>query len=212
MTREAALRALRVRTPRLELRLPSREELLELAEVARAGIHPPERMPFYVPWSDRAPLEEFPDEFVAHHEGRIAGWDDEAWSLGLVAFHEGRPVGEQSLRRAGDVVDTGSWLGAAWQNRGLGFEMRAGALELAFRGLGFGAATSGAFVDNPQSQRVSEKLGYRVVGRSTHAPRGKPVEELKYRLERDDWRCPVAIELHGVDAVAPFMSRSNRGS
>jgi RimJ/RimL family protein N-acetyltransferase len=211
MTREAALRALRVRTPRLELRLPDRDELVALAEVARAGIHPPERMPFYVPWSDRAQLPGFVDEFVAHHEGRIAGWD-EAWSLGLVAFHEGRPVGEQSLRRAGDVVDTGSWLGAAWQNRGLGTEMRAGVLELAFRGLGFDAATSGAFVDNPQSQRVSEKLGYRQAGTSTHAPRGQPAEERLYRLERADWRCPVAVELAGVEAVAPFMSRSNRGS
>jgi RimJ/RimL family protein N-acetyltransferase len=212
MTREAALRALRVRTPRLELRLPSHAELLELAEVARGGIHPPERMPFYVPWSDRAQLPEFVDEFVAHHEGRLTGWNDESWSLGLVAFHEERPVGEQSLRLAGDVVDTGSWLGAPWQNRGLGVEMRAGVLELAFRGLDYAAATSGAFVDNPQSQRVSQKLGYREVGTRTGSPRGEPVEELVYRLERDDWRCPVAVELAGVDAVAPFMSRSNRGS
>jgi len=212
MSREAALRALRVRTPRLELRLASRAELFALAEVARGGIHPPERMPFYVPWSDRAPLPEFPDEFVAHHEGRIAGWSDERWSLGLVAFHEGGPVGEQSLRRVGEVVDTGSWLGAPWQNRGLGTEMRAGVLELAFRGLGFEVATSGAFVDNPQSQRVSERLGYRVDGRSTHAPRGEPVEEITYRLERDDWRCPVGVELVGVEAVAPFMSRSIPGS
>jgi RimJ/RimL family protein N-acetyltransferase len=212
MTREAALRALRVRTPRLELRLPDRDELVALAEVARAGIHPPERMPFYVPWSDRAQLPEFVDEFVAHHEGRLTGWDDERWSLGLVAFHEGRPVGEQSLRRAGDVADTGSWLGAEWQNRGLGTEMRAGVLELAFRGLGFTAATSGAFVDNPQSQRVSEKLGYREVDTRTASPRGEPVLEHVYRLERDDWHCPVAVELAGIEAVAPFMSRSSAGS
>jgi RimJ/RimL family protein N-acetyltransferase len=212
MTREAALRALRVRTPRLELRLPDRDELVALAAVARAGIHPPERMPFYVPWSDRAQLPEFVDEFVAYHEGRLTGWDDERWSLGLVAFHEGRPVGEQSLRRAGDVADTGSWLGAAWQNRGLGTEMRAGVLELAFRGLGFAEASSGSFVDNPQSQRVSERLGYRRVGTATHAPRGEPVEEILYRIAREDWRCPCAVELVGVEAALPFMSRSSAGS
>jgi RimJ/RimL family protein N-acetyltransferase len=208
MEREAALRALRVRTPRLELRLPTREELVALADLARAGIHPPERMPFYVPWSDRAQLPEFSDEFVAHHVDGLAAWSDDAWTLNLAAFHDGRPIGIQSLRRAGDAVDTGSWLGAAWQDRGLGTEMRAGALELAFRGLGYPAATSGAFVDNPQSQRVSEKLGYRVVGRATHAPRDEPVEELLYRLDRDDWRCPVPVELAGVEAARPFMSRS----
>jgi RimJ/RimL family protein N-acetyltransferase len=90
--------------------------------------------------------------------------------------------------------------------------MRAGVLELAFRGLGYEAATSGAFADNPQSQRVSEKLGYRQVGTRTASPRGEPVPEHVYRLERADWRCPVAVELAGVEAVAPFMSRSNRGS
>ena len=209
MTREAALRALRVRTPRLELRLPDRDELRELAEVARGGVHPPERTPFYHPWTDRSHLPEFVEEFVAHHTDGLAEWSDEQWSLGLAAFHEGRAVGIQALRRAGDVVDTGSWLGAPWQNRGLGVEMRAGVLELAFRGLGWPAATSGAFVDNPQSQRVSEKLGYRRVGTATHAPRGEPVEEIVYRLERSDWRCPVAVELVGVGPIAAFMSRSS---
>ena len=42
----APLHALRVRTPRLELRLPTEAELVELYEVAAAGIHPPEEMPF----------------------------------------------------------------------------------------------------------------------------------------------------------------------
>ncbi len=44
--------ALQVRTRRLELRLPVGDELVELAHVARAGIHPPETMPFRVAWTD----------------------------------------------------------------------------------------------------------------------------------------------------------------
>jgi hypothetical protein len=42
----APLFALRIRTPRLELRFPTEAELVELYGVAAAGIHPPEEMPF----------------------------------------------------------------------------------------------------------------------------------------------------------------------
>jgi len=52
MTDVSALYGLRLHTPRLELRLGSRAELKTLAEVAKAGIHPPDEMPFAVPWTD----------------------------------------------------------------------------------------------------------------------------------------------------------------
>src|SRR5207249_2284686 len=45
---DARLRAIRLRTPRLELRVPTSDEVDELFEIARAGIHPPEEMPFAV--------------------------------------------------------------------------------------------------------------------------------------------------------------------
>ena len=41
---------LRLRTERLELRLPNDDEIAQLCEVARAGIHDPEEMPFAFPW------------------------------------------------------------------------------------------------------------------------------------------------------------------
>ena len=37
-----ALAGIRLRTPRLELRLPSEDELVELFRVAEGGIHPPD--------------------------------------------------------------------------------------------------------------------------------------------------------------------------
>ncbi|MBV8081300.1 MAG: GNAT family N-acetyltransferase, partial [Actinobacteria bacterium] len=43
---------LRITTPRLELRFPTLDELVELANVARAGVHPPDTMPFRVAWTD----------------------------------------------------------------------------------------------------------------------------------------------------------------
>ena len=58
------------------------------------------------------------------------------------------------------TVETGSWLGAAHQGDGIGTEMREAVLQFAFDHLKATRADSGAFVDNPRSLRVSEKLGY----------------------------------------------------
>jgi hypothetical protein len=46
---------LRLRTPLLELRLPTDDDLLALLEVARAGIHDPTTTPFQVPWDELPP-------------------------------------------------------------------------------------------------------------------------------------------------------------
>lgn len=51
------LYGLRLRTPRLELRLPGLGLLDELASVAAHGVHDPDRMPFNVPWTDGTPDE-----------------------------------------------------------------------------------------------------------------------------------------------------------
>lgn len=128
---------LRLRTPRLELRLPTHEELVELREVARAGVHPPEEMPFAYAWTDEPYAE---DWVVAFHEGRRAAWRPETWDLELGVWTEGAPAGIQGIVAkdfAGTrAVATGSWLGQRFQGRGYGPEMRTAVLELAFRGLG----------------------------------------------------------------------------
>ena len=89
---------------------------------------------------------------------------------------EDRPIGIQELRATGfatlRTVETGSWLGRAFQGKGIGTEMRAAVLALAFDGLGAEVATSGAIDGNAASRRVSEKLGYEPNGESRVAPRG----------------------------------------
>jgi RimJ/RimL family protein N-acetyltransferase len=197
--------SIRVRTPRLELRLPSQEELVELFSVAEAGIHPPEEMPFYVPWTDDLHL----DAFLAFHRGAWEGWQRENWSLNLVTFLDGKPIGSQGIdgedfatRR--EVV-TGSWLGAPFQGKGLGTEQRAAVLELAFSGLGAEAAVSGSFDHNVKSQRVSEKLGYRLTGKRTMESRGAAVEHYDYRLDRGDWISPVEVEIRGLAPALPLF-------
>jgi RimJ/RimL family protein N-acetyltransferase len=196
---------IRLRTRGLELRLPTEDELVALFRVAEGGIHPPEEMPFFVPWTDDLRL----DAFMEFHRGTWAAWRPEKWSLNLITFVDGKPIGSQGVEAedfaAKREVMTGSWLGAPYQGRGLGTEQRAAVLELAFAGLGAEVALSGSLVHNVASQRVSEKLGYRLTGTRTVAPRGEPVEHYDYRLERADWTCPVAVELEGVAPALPLF-------
>jgi RimJ/RimL family protein N-acetyltransferase len=201
----APLFDVRLRTPRLELHLPTDDELLELYRVAEAGIHPPEEMPFEIPWTDT--LAE--DPFLAFHREARERWSPERWTYNLCAFLDGRIIGSQTIEAADfateRVVQTGSWLGQAFQRRGYGTEQRAAVLEFAFRGLDARAALSGALVDNIASQRVSEKLGYRRTGSRELAPRGEPVEHIDYRVARDDWRSPVRVEIDGLDRALPLF-------
>jgi RimJ/RimL family protein N-acetyltransferase len=200
-----------VRTARLELRLPDEHELIELGELARAGIHPPDSMPFRVPWTDSSDAPGFVDRFVAHHLGLRRSWRVDDWMLLLGVWAGERPVGAQDLRAVrfaeSRTVESGSWLGRRWQGQGYGTEMRAAVLELAFTGLGAQAAISGSFEGNIASARVSEKLGYIESGEHFHEPRGLPVREQEFRLERERWleRERGPVEIDGVAACLPLF-------
>jgi RimJ/RimL family protein N-acetyltransferase len=192
---------LRLRTPRLELRLPTRPELVDLRELARAGVHPPELMPFFYAWTDE-PYSE--DWVVAFHEAAQRTWTPDSWNLLLGTWADGRLVGTQGAESSAwlstRTAETGSWLGLEFQGRGYGTEMRAAIIELLWA-LGAGAVTSGALVGNTASARVSEKLGYRIVGTSEAAPRGTPVTNTLFRLEHDDWRASVPVEIENLAPV-----------
>jgi RimJ/RimL family protein N-acetyltransferase/ribosomal protein S18 acetylase RimI-like enzyme len=192
---------LRLRTPRLELRLATVAELRALFRVAQAGIHDPAEMPFGVAWTDD--LDEA--GFLAHHSDKLTNSGPVSWALPLVAFHGGQPIGVQEVRgerfAAERTVDTGSWLGRAFQGQGLGTEMRAAVLTLAFDELGAERATSGAIQRNPQSLGVSRKLGYVETGTHLVSPRGEAVEHLDLELAADRFRSPVPVEITGLDGV-----------
>jgi RimJ/RimL family protein N-acetyltransferase len=206
------LHELRLKTPRLELRLGSREELLELGHLAQNGIHPPEEMPFEIPWTDRSDEPTFVEDFALYHEDALRTWKPNDWSLNLLAFLKSRPIGSQSIRgedfSTRREIETGSWLGRAYQGQGLGTEMRTAALELAFRELGATAAVSGSMVRNESSKRVSEKLGYEVVGTSMIAPRGEPVTKYDLRIEREAWQAPVRVEIEGAEECLALFGAS----
>jgi ribosomal protein S18 acetylase RimI-like enzyme len=186
------LTRLRLRTPRLELRLATPAEARRLFEVAEAGIHDPGVMPFEIPWTDS--LEEA--GFLAHVTGSTAD------SIRFTAFFDGAPVGVQALDVHPGWVTTGSWLGAAYQGRGLGTEMRAAVLTYAFEVRGASLARSGAIAGNPQSLGVSRTLGYEVVGSHLVSPRGTPVEHTDVELRRDRFASPVPVAVDGVRPLA----------
>jgi RimJ/RimL family protein N-acetyltransferase len=162
-------------------------------------------MPFGIAWTDD--LDEA--RFLAFHRGHWDSWSPTEWTCNFVTFVDGRVVGTQAVSAtefaARREVATGSWLGAPFQTRGYGTEQRAAVLELAFRGLGAAAATSGALVHNVASQRISAKLGYRTTGISEVAPRGEPVPHFDYRIERDEWRCPFPVEIEGLEPALPLF-------
>lgn len=178
----SALFGLRLTTPRPELRLPTEE------------------MPFAVAWTDEPYSEQW---VVGFHELQRAPWRPDAWDLELGVWASGELVGVQASyakdfaeRRA---VGTGSWLGRRFQRQGIGTEMRTAVLELAFRGLGAEVARSGAIDGNVASLRVSERLGYRVTGSGTVAPRGEPVQHTDLELQKEEWQPPFPVEIDGLE-------------
>ena len=182
---------LRLTTERLVLRLPDSALLEEMVDLVGEGIHPEEVMPFGVPWTDR-PSPQREREAVQHVLRSIADWTPTSWSYVAVATRDGRVVGIQDLRgvdfAACRSVSTGSWLGRAYQGRGLGQEMRAAVLELAFTHLGALEAQSSAFHDNSASLGVSRRLGYEPNGSWLAPRRGRPDRMEGLRLTRERWQ------------------------
>ena len=191
---------LRVRTPRVELRLPTDDDLIELMAIARDGIVDADRNVFLVAWH-RLPSPAFERQFLLHWWAERGSWNPNNWHVGFGIFGDGRPVGMQSvlardfaLRR---VVNSGSWIGREFQGRGYGTEARAAMLGLAFDGLGAVAAESGYIEGNDASRRVSEKLGYETLCTERVMSEGKAAVEVRVRCTPGSWKrdlVPVTIE------------------
>src|SRR2546423_15091002 len=131
----------RIPTPPLELRLPTPDDLAALAALGADGIYDPAD-PHVFPvsgWTNR-PSPHFERSLVQHHWRALAAWSPSHWELIAVVEHDGRIVGTQDAGAkdfgAARSISTGSWLGRAWQGRGLGKEMRAAIRPFAFWGGG----------------------------------------------------------------------------
>ena len=218
MTGVSALYGIRLCTPRLELRLGSRAELEALAEVAKAGIHPPHEMPFAVAWTDASDDPDFVTDFVAHHEQTLAAWSPEEWRLNLLAFHDGRrsacrrsvPPGSRS------TAPSTPGRGSAREPGPRARDGDAGAvLELAFGCLGARAAQSGWLEGGAaQSAGVSARLGYREVRNAPGAATRRASGHHDLLLARSEWACPFAwtsrVSRPASRCSAPHRAHSER--
>src|SRR4051794_31936049 len=129
----------RVRTPRLELRAIGPDLAFAVADLAAGGIHDPATMPFNVPWTAAEPPAQHRTT-MRHFFETWAQFGPADWRLPMAVFEDGTLVGVQDLQGRdfpvlGQFV-TGSWLGRAFQGRGVGREMRTAVLHLGFAGLG----------------------------------------------------------------------------
>jgi RimJ/RimL family protein N-acetyltransferase len=192
-------RHLVLRTPRLELRPDDDEGLLELVEQAHRGVHPPDEMPFAHEWTD-APPEQLGRATFQFYWGARARLTPADWGLNFLVRFEGRVIGTQSLRgvdfRVAREVSSGSWIGLEHQGKGIGTEMRAAVLLLAFDHLDAVQARSSAAIGNPKSRGVSRRLGYVEDGTSRVVRRGQPTEDVRFLVTRDrfarpDWKLDV---------------------
>jgi RimJ/RimL family protein N-acetyltransferase len=175
----------------LELRLPTEAELPAFVALASLGVHPPEEMPFSIPWTDLPSPARERESYQFYMSSR-AGWKVDDWLLTLGVWVAGEPAGFQDLRAhefpTYRTVGTGSWLGRSFQGRGIGKLMRQAVLALAFDHLGAQVAETEAFLDNPASNRVSLGVGYQPNGIGRLSQRGVARETQRFRMTLEGWR------------------------
>lgn len=205
--------ALRLTSPRLELRLMRDDDLPDVVDAALAGIHPPERMPFDAPWTDAEP-EQLARDFAKYHWHLRTTVQPGTWTLDFVVLHEGRIIGMQDVRAENltrtRTISSGSWLTRSAQGHGFGTEMRAAILLFAFDHLDVEVAESSAATWNESSLGVSRRLGYRDAGVSVVEPRpGEPNTMQKLRLERENFARPNwPLEVHAVAEARAELLRT----
>ena len=196
---------LRLTTPRLELRPTRESDLTELIAVLPPDAEQDPRLPTHVDDADATRAHRALQSYW-----RTQGtWRADAWVIQFVVRLENSPIGIQALE-ANDfprlrLVESASWLAADQRGQGLGKEMRAAVLHLAFEGLGALVAETEAWHDNAASLGVSEALGYLPNGETLHARGDAPDRMVRMRLSRDEWKCPVPVEITGLDPCRPFF-------
>jgi len=137
-------------------------------------------------------------------------WSPDDWALPFVVRSAGAVVGAQWLEgpdwRSDRTVDSSSWLVAGARGRGLGRQMRAAVLALAFGPLGAASAISSAVVDNAPSLGVSRSLGYHDTHRSVLEHSGQTLQHV--RLDRATWDASGRsrhVVVEGVDPALPLF-------
>ena len=145
------------------------EDIPDITEVAAAGIHGPDFLPFLVPWSEY-PRDELALNSARFYWSSFASFTPETWHLNLVVRWNEEVVGMQDVFARTDfrktrALETGSWLGSRFQRHGIGTLMRQAGCVFCFDHLGAEVMRSGFIEGNLSSAGVSRKVGYVANGR-----------------------------------------------
>lgn len=170
------LLGLRITAGPVELRAVTDDLIVPLAELASAGIHDPDFMPFDTPWS-LTPPEEMPRSMAQFHWGQRAAFSVAKWGADFAVCYDGELVGSQGIGAHDYLitrsVETGSWLSRRYQGKGIGTVMRKVICAFAIDCLDAEQITSAAYADNPASLAVSRKCGYTENGQELRNRMGK---------------------------------------
>lgn len=201
--------AVTISTGDLSMRVVRDDDLPELVDLTLSGIHDPDRMPFYFPWTDADPAE-LPANFVRHHWQVRSELSLAKLSLEFAVRRNGELVGIQGFSGRDFAItrtgETGSWLARRFHGQGIGTRMRRAICTFMFDELGATEITSGAFTDNPASMAVSRKVGYRPNGTERLARRGELAVVEKLVLDPADFvRGPDQIVITGGEALRSFL-------
>ncbi len=200
---------IRLTTPDLELRHLTEADLAPLAAIIPADA---EQDPALTTYDGLDPTGNRAAAVYQDYWRARAGWRPESWALGFGVFEGGELLGFQGLE--GDdsatlrTVDSSSFLTGAARGRGLGKQMRAAVMALAFGPLGAQFAITSAWSDNHASLGVSRALGYVDNGVTTHR-RGDVAGEMAHlRLTREQWMAsgwPEQVTHTGVEECLVFF-------
>jgi RimJ/RimL family protein N-acetyltransferase len=204
------LSGLRVEAGPLILNPVSDEEIPALVRLASEGVHPPDTMPFSVPWTD-APPEALGRNMAAYYWRTRAELAPASWTVDFVVRWHGEIVGVQGLITKDYPVtrscETGSWLGLAHQGKGIGTLMRQTICAFAFDHLDAQEVTSSAWIENRASLAVSVKVGYEYNGQTRRVRRPGELATMQHlvltpsRLVRHH----LDLAVHGLPAVRKFL-------
>ncbi|AKK30294.1 GNAT family N-acetyltransferase [Mycobacterium sp. EPa45] len=196
---------LQVVTPRLVLRYVSDELGVQLATLAAKGIHDPATMPFSEPWTD-VPSPQLERNSLQFYWRNRAETSANRWNLDLAVLVDEVVVGMCSVHAEhfpqNRSLTTGSWLGRAYQRRGIGKEMRQAALHLIFAGFDADLAITRAWHDNTASLAVTRSLPYTETGTTVETRRDRPDTMVGFAMTQARWATIRRDDIRGVGVEA----------
>jgi RimJ/RimL family protein N-acetyltransferase len=192
----------------LALSVVGDDDIPGLVDLALAGVHPPDEMPFAIPWTQADPAV-LPAQNVRYYAGVRAGFTPESFNLLFAVRWRGELVGLQGIGAESFAVlrscHTGSWLGLRWHGQGVGTRMRRAVCAFAFDELGAIEVRSAAFFDNPASLAVSRKVGYRPNGTDRLVRAGVPALNQRLVLTPDTFVRGAPLTVTGAAGLRSFL-------